>query len=305
MASEGPASPARRPLILDGGLATTLEARGHRLDRDLWSAGVFLREPQAVEAVHRAFLEAGADILTSASYQMSFEGLARAGLDRRSAAAAMRETVAVARRAQAQRQPRALVAASLGPYGAVLGTGAEYRGRYGLGVDELVAFHRDRLDVLCDSGADLLAVETIPSLEETRALVELLEGRAVRAWVSFSCRDGTRLADGREIARAAALLDPCDAIIAVGVNCTAPEHVGSLMDEIRSATAKPIVVYPNSGESWDAGRRRWSGEADAEGFCRLARGWAARGAWAIGGCCRIGPDVIRQLATTLSAPRAG
>jgi len=287
----------QRPLIVDGGLATGLEELGHELHPRLWSAGVFLETPQSVEELHTAYLAAGAEILVTASYQMSFEGLAREGLDSTAAESAMRATIETARRAAHRHGRPAIVAASVGPYGAVLADGSEYRGDYGLGPEELAAFHRRRLEVLRRSGADLLAIETIPSLEEARVLCALLsEHDGIDAWISFSCRDGMHIADGHRISQASALLEACPAVTAVGVNCTAPEYVSDLMDGIREGSGKRIIVYPNSGETWDAVRRRWSGNIVQARFLELAREWAQRGAWAIGGCCRVGPAMIRELA---------
>jgi len=188
-----------------------------------------------------------------------------------------------------------MVAASIGPYGATLADGSEYRGSYGLTPAELVEFHRDRFDVLRSAGADLLAIETLPSLDEARAFVQLLESHSsARAWISFSCKDGKHLSEGQPIFDAASLLDGCPQVVAIGINCTAPKHVASLMDEIRRASRKRIVVYPNSGERWDAAGRCWSGDPDE--FLGPAAVWADRGAWAIGGCCRVGPELIRELA---------
>jgi homocysteine S-methyltransferase len=289
-----------RPLIVDGGLATALEARGLVLHPRLWSAGVFLERPEAVEKLHRDYLAAGADILITASYQMSFEGLAREGLEHASAADAMRRTVAVARSAASVAGRSPIVAASVGPYGATLADGSEYRGAYGLGRRELAAFHKERLEVLTASGADMLAIETIPSADEALALRDLLDERdGIDAWISFSCRDGSRIRDGAAVSRLAEMLDPCRRVTAVGVNCTAPEHVSDLIDAIREGTRKRIIVYPNSGERWDPAGRRWSGEADPEGFLDSATEWARKGVWAIGGCCRVGPEMIRELARRL------
>ena len=286
------------PWIVDGGLATALESAGYELHPELWSAGVFLEHPDAVERVHAAFLSAGAEILISASYQMSFEGLARVGLGRAQAEAVLVETVDAARRAVDRRGSRARIAASIGPYGATLFDGSEYRGDYGLDVEQLVEFHRPRFEVLRAAGADFLACETIPSLEEARALLHLLhEAEGTRAWFSFSCRDASHIADGEPLARAAELLGGSAAVLAVGVNCTAPEHVSGLMDQIQSACDKPVVVYPNSGENWNPGAREWSGEEAGDSFAQRAAEWAQQGAWAIGGCCRVSPKTIRQLAT--------
>jgi homocysteine S-methyltransferase len=291
-----------RPLIVDGGLATALEARGHDLHPRLWSAGVVLERPEAVEALHREYLEAGAEILITASYQLSFEGLEREGLDHAAATDAMRRTVGLARSAANRARRPAIVAASIGPYGASRADGSEYRGAYELDAHGLAAFHRERLEVLSASGADMLAVETLPSLEEAEVLRDLVEERdGIEAWFSFSCRDGVRIRDGTPIRRLAAMLDSCRRITAVGVNCTAPEHVSHLIDAIRAATRKRIVVYPNSGERWEASGRRWSGDIDRGRFLDLASEWARMGVWAIGGCCRVGPGMIRDLAARLRA----
>ena len=292
-----------RPLLIDGGLATALEARGHTLHRELWSGGVFLENPGAVESVHREFLEAGAEIVISASYQMSFAGLARAGLDRHAAARTLASTVEVARRACEQINSRALVAASVGPYGAVLGDGSEYRGDYALSKDQLAEFHRERLAVLAHADADMLAIETVPSLPEAEVLLELLaEHPQARAWFSFACRDGERMGDGQPLVLAAKLLDGSPQVAAIGVNCTAPRFVSSLMRHIRAVSSKPIVVYPNSGERWDAQAKCWTGPTEEDAFVRLACEWAAEGAWAIGGCCRVGPELIRKVARALHPP---
>jgi len=289
------------PWIVDGGLATALEAMGYELHPQLWSAGVFLEHPDAVERLHAAYLAAGAEILISASYQMSFEGLARVGLGRGQAEALMVETVDAARRAVERVGGGAWIAASVGPYGATLCDGSEYRGDYGLDVDRLIEFHRPRFEVLQNAGADFLACETIPSLDEARALLHLLrENDDMRAWFSFCCRDATHIADGEPIARAAELLGGTDAVLAVGVNCTAPEHVSGLMDRIRSVCDKPVVIYPNSGEVWHAGARAWSGEEAGDAFVLSAAEWAEKGAWAVGGCCRVGPETIRRLAEARS-----
>lgn len=289
-----------RPRILDGGLATTLEAAGHALHPRLWSAAVFLEEPDAVAAVHRAFLRAGAEILVSASYQMSFAGLEAVGLDTDAAAAAMRRTVDVARIACESEGRQAIVAASVGPYGATLADGSEYTGAYALDARDLERFHRERLRVLATSGADLLAMETIPSRIEAEVLCRLLdETDGPDAWISFSCRDAAHLADGSPLADAAERLDGCARVHAVGINCTSPEHVSGLIDRLVSRTHKRVVVYPNSGERWNPQARVWEPRADQPPFTSLAADWARKGAWAIGGCCRVGPDTIRELATTL------
>jgi homocysteine S-methyltransferase len=296
-------------LILDGGLATELEARGRDLDDDLWSAGLLLDDPDAIRDVHLDYLRAGADCITGASYQATFAGFARRGLDRRAAAACLRLSVDLARQARdafwnieenraGRRRP--LVAASIGPYGAFLADGSEYRGDYGLDAGTLADFHAERFACLASCGADLLACESIPAGEEAEALLRLLRAaRGARAWFSFTCRDGATLSDGTPIAEVAAELDREKRVAAIGVNCTAPRFIPPLLQALRRATTKPLVVYPNSGETYDGARRRWRGRRSPIDFAAAARGWVAAGARLVGGCCRTGPDHIRRLRAAL------
>ena len=295
------------PLLLDGGLATQLEAQGADLSDRLWSARLLHDDPDAIVAAHRAFFAAGARVAITASYQASFEGFAAHGLDRAATEALLRRSVALAGRARDEALADGaagplFVAASVGPYGAILADGSEYRGRYGLGVEDLKAIHRDRLRVLASTDADVLAAETIPELEEGVAIAELLgESPGTAAWISFSCRDGATLRSGAPIEAAVEAIRDAPGVVATGVNCTAPEHVEELVGRIRSVTALPIVVYPNSGEGWDAAARRWTGGRVGRVDGEAAARWRAAGATLVGGCCRVGPDQVASMAPAMAA----
>nr|WP_221308541.1 homocysteine S-methyltransferase [Nocardiopsis mwathae] len=281
-------------LVLDGGLATRLEALGCDLGDELWSARLLLDGPDLIRRAHRDFFSAGADVATTAGYQASLPALTRRGLSAREAADLLRRSVALAAEARDE-HGGGLVAASVGPYGASLADGSEYTGAYDLGEDGLAAWHRERWHILADSGADLLACETVPSYAEARALARLLaETPHVRVWVSFSCRDGAHISDGTPLADCAALFSGLDQVVAVGANCTAPRHIPSLVRAAATGGA-PVVAYPNSGESWDARNRRWAGSSDPVSFGAAALGWRDAGARLIGGCCRTTPEHIRQI----------
>ncbi|MBP2702451.1 homocysteine S-methyltransferase [Microbispora sp. RL4-1S] len=276
-------------LVLDGGLSTHLEALGCDLDDELWSAKLLVENPGVIRRAHLDYFAAGADVATTASYQASIPGFARRGLSPAEARDLIRSSVTLALQARDE-AGHGLVAASVGPYGAYLANGAEYTGDYDLDEDGLVRWHRERFEVLAESGADLLACETIPSVVEARALATLLrESPGTRAWVSFSCRDAEHVSDGTPFTECAAVFSGLPQVTAVGVNCTAPRFVPGLI--ARGAT----VVYPNSGETWDAGNRRWLGLADPVEYGQAAAGWHALGAEYIGGCCRTTPDHIRQV----------
>ncbi len=282
----------RAPVVLDGGLATLLEARGHDLSSDLWSARLLRDDPAAIVAAHREFFEAGAQVATSASYQASFAGFATLGLDREAAAALMTRSVELAREARDASRPEGWVAASVGPYGAVLADGSEYRGDYGLGVAELREFHRPRLAVLADAGADVLAVETIPCLAEVEALLAELDGSGLTAWLSLSA-DGDHTRYGEPLAEAWRMAADVAEIIAVGVNCCVPGDVTIALTD----APVPAVAYPNSGQGWDAEARAWTGVSAFD--AGAVQQWLAAGVRLVGGCCRVGPDDIRHVAAVV------
>lgn len=302
-------------VVLDGGLATQLEAQGNDLSDRLWSARLLVERPEEILAAHLAFYRAGARVATTASYQATFEGFAARGIGHDEAVRLMRRSVELAMEARSSYRaeraaagsgeaPALLVAASIGPYGAMLADGSEYRGRYGRSVDELRDFHRERMSVLAASGADVLACETIPELEEAQALVGLLdETPGAVAWLSFSCADGGHIRSGVPVEEALAVATSSDRVVAVGFNCTAPEHVDELLDRARTVTDRPLVVYPNSGEGWDAGSRTWTASADpaARVDGGAARRWISAGAALVGGCCRVTPDQIELIAREVAS----
>lgn len=288
-------------VILDGALATELETRGHDLSDSLWSARLLLDDPDALRQLHLDYLDAGADVIVSASYQATIDGFARfRKVSEEDAAVLLHRSVELALQARADRA--ALVAASIGPYGAALADGSEYVGAYDLDEDALYLWHRNRFGILARSGCDLLAIETIPSLPEARALLRLLdETPGITAWFSFSCRDAERVSDGTVFTDCVKVVASHPRVAAVGVNCTAPCHIEALVTAARACTSVPIVAYPNSGETWDAQARCWTGERDPGSFALQARAWRAAGATVIGGCCRTGPDHTRQLCAKLGS----
>jgi homocysteine S-methyltransferase len=285
-------------VVLDGGLATELERRGADLRDPLWSAKVLVEDPDAIRSVHAAYFEAGADVAISASYQATFEGLAGRGIDRNQAAALMRRSVELAREAAGSGR---VVAASVGPYGAMLGNGAEYTGDYDKDEDQLVEFHVPRIEALAEAEPDVLAVETIPSFVEARALVRALEKvPEIPAWVSFSCRDGRHICDGTPIGSAVEVVASAPGVVAVGVNCTSPLFVERLVETISDTTGKRIVCYPNRGSFWDPMRKTWTDppRQDARPSLRPLA-WKEAGASLIGGCCGTTPDDIAAAARAL------
>jgi homocysteine S-methyltransferase len=295
--------------VLDGGMASELEFLGADISGSLWSAHILEDAPEKILEVHRTYLEADADILLTASYQVSRQAYAEYGLDPHRADRALLRSVELAQTARQEFQHRqqgreVLIAASLGPYGAALHNGSEYHGNYNCSYADLVQFHRERIAVLAQSSADLLAFETLPSIEEARAICEALKPWPnLAAWFSFNCPSPRaahlQVAHGEPLRNCAILAATFPQTVAIGINCTQPQWLLSLIAELRQASNKPIVLYPNSGEDWDPEARCWiqtPSSSDPANFGQQAQQWYAAGAQIVGGCCRTRPAHIRQIA---------
>lgn len=298
MRASGPLAEAlaRRAVLLDGGLSNQLAAQGCDLSGDLWSGRVLAERPDQVAAAHTAYARAGAEVLITASYQVGYEAFAAHGHDRAETTALLRQSVRLAARAAEAADHEVWVAASVGPYGAVLADGSEYRGRYGLSVRELAAFHRPRIEALLAAGADVLAVETVPDSDEAEALLIVLAETGAPAWLSYTVAAG-RTRAGQPLGEAFALAAASPEVVAVGVNCCDPADVLPALEAAAGESAKPLVAYPNDGSVWDAGTRTWRTPENPVPW--PTRAWYATGARLIGGCCRIGPARIADLARTV------
>lgn len=297
-----------QPLLLDGGLATQLEAQGCDIGNALWSASLLQANPDAIVDATRAYLDAGAECVATASYQASHEGFASLGLSADEANALMRLSVQLTVRARDEflaANPDTdlvpLIAASIGPYGAMLHDGSEYNGRYRVSAETLRAFHEARLQLFDACDADVLAIETVPSKLEAEVLAELLEGCDTPAWVGFSCKDDSQISDGTPIADAVALFEDHPTVVAVGINCTPPQYAPELVRKVRAAAPdKAVIAYPNSGEVYHADSNSWSGTVTPGDCAEAAVAWVEAGAKIVGGCCRMGPEHIRAIRNALT-----
>jgi homocysteine S-methyltransferase len=287
----------RVPLAIDGGMSTELEQQGCRLEGSLWTAQALLDDPGLIEAAHKAYVDAGAAVVITASYQISRTGFVEAGLTAEDADRALRASIEVARKAVSGSET--LVAASVGPYGAILHDGSEYKGNYGKTVEELRAFHVERLGVLLSANPDLLAIETIPDALEAEALVAALaEFPSAIAWMSFSIGPDGKLWAGQSPAEAARIATSSPAIAAIGVNCVDPALVSAAIAEIRTVTDLPVVIYANGGGTWNSETGIWENAA-ADALVAYSAEWITQGATLIGGCCGTHAGDIRQLAQAL------
>lgn len=308
-----PAAPAGAPsrplaaalaagtVLLDGGLSNQLEAQGCDLSDDLWSARLLVDGPEQIVAAHTAYVRAGAQVLITAGYQASFEGFRQRGIGRADAAGLFARSVELARRAAGAVDRDVWVAASVGPYGAVSADGAEYRGRYGLTIRELERFHRPRIEALAAAGPDVLAMETVPDTDEAQALLRVAGECGLPVWLSYTVA-GDRTRAGQRLEEAFGMVDGMEQVVAVGVNCCDPADVDGAVRVAAETTGKPVVVYPNSGERWDARGRAWTGGATFDPG--RVRAWQDAGARLVGGCCRVGPATVAELAALLGEGRA-
>lgn len=292
-------------LILDGAMATELESKGLDLNDALWSAKVLAEQPDVIEQVHYEYFQAGADCAMTASYQATIDGFLKKGYSLAQAEKFITDSVAIAVKARdrfwqdldnRKGRPYPLIVAAVGPYGAYLADGSEYRGDYDISEQELMDFHRRRMQLLLEAGADILACETVPCLFEAQAMAKAVgEFEGALCWISFSCNSEATICDGTSIAVCAAAMDVFPQVAAIGINCTPPHLLPSLIRAVRTASHKPIAVYPNSGEIYDPVTKTWRGTSEEGGFALAAQAWYQAGARLIGGCCRTTPADIAQV----------
>lgn len=295
---------AAGPWPIDGGLSGELEKRGHDLSDKLWSARLLKDDPDAIAAVHQDYVDAGARVIITSSYQASRQGFAAVGLSSDQADDLMRKSITIAKEVAGKAKEKVFVAASVGPYGAVLGGGQEYVGNYGVSHQELVKFHSERIAVLASAEPDLFACETIPDMDEVEALLEVLAKYPnIPAWITMSAKDGEHTCAGQDIAALARAVVHHPNVIAIGVNCTKPEHITSLFTKLSKVAQVPLVVYPNAGRVWDGQARCWIGEGHTTLPTQIIKEWAGLGAKLIGGCCGLGPDAITELDKDLAVLR--
>lgn len=305
---------AKKFLTMDGAMGTELEKRGCQLNDKLWSAKILLDNPQQIYQVHLDYFRAGADFVLTASYQASLAGFMRYGLDEKASHKLMAKCVTLAKQARADylqeiessSTKTLLVAGSIGPYGTFLADGSEYRGDYQLTHDEYCAFHRPRIETLITAGVDFLAIETIPSVNEIRSLLQLLATKfpTITAYISFSLRDGQHLCDGTPLSEILPAINDQPQIVAVGVNCYALDKVTDALITLRSLTERPLIVKPNSGEKYDAVAKIWiDSPAKNLSFEEYIVEWIKYGAKMIGGCCRTNPQIIASIASKLNTIR--
>ncbi|KAJ4789988.1 Homocysteine S-methyltransferase family protein [Rhynchospora pubera] len=299
--------------VLDGGLATELEAHGADLNDPLWSAKCLLTSPHLIRQVHLDYLHSGANVIITASYQATIQGFLSKGFSPHDSENLLRNSVLIALEARHLFHQKhhpvhhpVLVAASIGSYGAYLADGSEYSGDYGASVtlDTLKDFHRRRVQVLAQAGPDILAFETTPNKLEAQAYAEILDEGDVKipAWFSFNSKDGVNVVSGDSLLDCAAIADACSKVVAVGINCTPPRFIHGLILSLKKVTEKPILIYPNSGERYDPDKKEWvasTGVTDDD-FVSYVTVWRQAGAALIGGCCRTTPNTIRAITRSLN-----
>lgn len=295
---------ATKTMIVDGAMATELESMGCDLNDELWSAKVLAEQPELIKKVHLSYFKAGADCGITASYQATIAGYMKKGYSQKEAESLIVRSVQLLCEArdewwdaEGKNSGRVypLVAAAVGPYGAFLADGSEYKGGYGISKDVIADFHKRRMELLWKAGAEILAIETIPSLEEALITADISKDIGAECWISFSCKNDKEICEGTSIAKCAEKLNEYDCVKAIGLNCTAPHFVEGLIKELKAVSEKPIVVYPNSGEEYDAVTKTWHGAKDGKTYGQWADSWYKAGAEIIGGCCRTTPANIKEI----------
>jgi len=289
-------------IVLDGGLATELEKKGFDLNDHLWSAALLVNNPGAIRDIHLSYLEAGADCIITSSYQATISGFMKKGFSQKEAADLIKLSVKLAREAveifldnnSCKNRPLPFVAGSAGCYGSFLADGSEYRGDYHLEFHEYADFHRPRVELLAEAGADIIAFETIPCAEEGTAIVEFMKDYPeLPYWIVFSVKDEVHISNGDVFADFIKNTKFSDNLIGCGINCSDPGNTTAILKGLQNLEKKNFVVYPNSGEIYDKHCNCWKEPENMDLFLASVSTWYEFGAKIIGGCCRTGPEEVK------------
>lgn len=304
----------RKGIVVDGAMATELEKLGVKTDSDLWSARALVENPEAITAVHKSYFQNGADIAITNTYQANVAKFMELGFSEKESENLIIQAVELAKKARddyygslseterKSRAPHPLIAGSVGPYGAYLADGSEYRGDYYLTKAEYQEFHFPRMQLLDQAGVDLFAFETQPNFDEANALVDLLIDKfpEQHAWLTFSVKDDDTLCDGTSLPEAVKYFNGADQISAIGVNCTTLENIHEIIRNVHQVTDKPIIVYPNNGDIYNPTTKTWQTNPQADTFTDLVPSWLEAGASLIGGCCRTTPADIKEISNFIN-----
>lgn len=284
--------------ILDGGFGTTVEQFGYDVKHPLWSSNLIKHQPEAVYNVHKAFVDSGADIILTNTYQAAVPSFLNIGLTKEDARYYLQKAVTLAKRAATD---QTIVAGSLGPYGAMLGNGAEYTGDYQLTQEDYIHYHKERLDILIEAGLTVFAFETIPNIEEIKAIKTLLEDYTdIECWLSVTLKDSAHLSDGTKLEEACKVVNTMKNVYAFGVNCTSVKTIDAALEGLLKHSKHPLILYPNGGRKYDAVNKRWIDQTDSS-LVEAAVRWQAQGVKIIGGCCQVGPEEIGELGQLLNS----
>ncbi|MGV2875897.1 homocysteine S-methyltransferase [Macrococcus capreoli] len=282
--------------LLDGGFGTTVEAYGYDVKHELWSTHLIKEHPEAILKVHQAFVNNGAEIILTNTYQGAVQSFLNTGYTEREAEGYLQAAVELAHQSVSS---NVLVAASLGPYGAMLGNGSEYTGAYQVRQSDYIEYHMQRLNILIEAGIRVFAFETIPNIEEVKAVKALLEDYPdIEAWLSVTLKDSAHLSDGTPIEEVIEVVNGIDNVHAFGVNCTSVKVIDGAVERLLALSEKAIILYPNGGRKYDAVEKVWIDQDDIS-LIEATVKWKQLGVKIIGGCCQVGPEEIGALSAVL------
>lgn len=283
------------PAVLDGGLSFPLEEKKIRMNTNLWTAELLISKPELIREVHINYIDSGAKIITTSSYQASFKSLKKRGYSEIQSKNIILKSVEIVEEIKKNYNNKIIIAASIGPYGSYLADGSEYVGNYDINEETFFDFYKKKVDLLDSSSADVLAFETIPSYKEAKVISKILKETKKQSWISFSCKNQKEISDGTKLEKCCEYLNNHSKIFGVGVNCTSPKYISKLISILkRKLKNKKIIIYPNSGEIYDGKNKNWIGNSNIT-FESYIDEWLNLGVDILGGCCRVGTKEIKKI----------
>ena len=281
--------------LLDGSMSFPMEQLGYNLKNKLWTGKALINNPDLIKDIHKGYIDAGADFISTSTYQISFDRLKNMGYQSEEIKKIFQKSVDIVKDAieESKLKKEIKIVGSFGPYASYDPEASEYIGEYDSTDIEIKKFHLNNIRIIEETDLDIILYETIPCLREIKILSEALSHSTKEIWISITCNEEMEFRDGSSFKDACEIISKIEKITTMGINCFSPLLVKKAIDLLKKYSNKKILIYPNSGEIYNPKERFWTGNNEFNNS--MIKNWLSLYPDIIGGCCRIGYDDIKKM----------
>jgi homocysteine S-methyltransferase len=281
--------------LLDGSMSFPMEHLGYNLKNKLWTGMALISDPDIIKNIHKDYINAGADYISTSTYQVSYDRLKNMGYQSSEIKKVFQKSVDLVKEAikESGSKKEIKIVGSFGPFASYDPNASEYVGKYNSTDDEIKNFHLNNINIIEETDLDIILYETIPCLREIKVLSKVLSQTNKEIWISITCNENIEFRDGSSFKEACKIISQIEQITTLGINCFSPLLVEKALKELKKYSNKKTLVYPNSGEQYNPKVKYWSGKNEFNNL--MIKNWLSLSPDIIGGCCRVGYNNIKKM----------